>query len=805
MHSLRWRIATSYALLLVGVVALLGIVVGVSFRSILYDQAKARIDRTQDDIARVAVVPDPFFVLGDSSVSSQSLGSPGNLRHWEGPSTFIQIDNSNGYLEGKSNNLGAARFPPNRHLSSKHDREFKTVSMPMGMMLVENRLIALSGRDVAIVHVGEPLASLYVTFARTRNALLVIFLIAIVCVVALSVLLAARAIAPIKELARAMRELGSDRLDRRLRWKHRHDELGALAETLDDLIARLQEAFARERQFISDASHELKTPLTVINANAQMLRRWGDADQRIRAESLDAIARESGSLASLLNGMLTLAKAGSGETIAKKPVAIDPTVMEVVEQAQARAAEKHLRLVMHASGDGAFVLGDAHLLHQAVQNLLDNAMKFTDLGEIEVTVQSSASEVCIEVRDTGPGIDEREVPLLFERFYRTDKSRDRAIPGTGLGLAIVRSIARVHDGTIAVESPKGGGALFRIRLPRLVTFCAALMAAVLATYSSMNAAAYADEATVDVGEAPVINVVCDGNLTVQTWLPHSIQARSSGPLSVQHLGVQRPAPGTQREMRVLSGSIAGPNGPLTLPEETFVVATSTAGHDAVTIKASGNTIITIPASTTLFVSRMPHGILRMNNYLGGTFVVRVRTGAVLLNNMGGDGFVQVLRGRIVARNSSFNRLRERTAIGDIIFQRCNARQIQVTSVDGNIVYGNGTFEPGLAQFESMNGNVTLGIAAGGAQINARSASGRIFTQLQKSAFVSNRSYEATAIIRGGGTLVSATTSKGAIFLYEGGFRGGHPPPQLRLRPGKASRVLKKPPKAKISAGRPHPA
>ena len=465
MNSLRWRIATSYALLLVGVVALIGIVVGLSFQSILYDQAKARIDRTHDDIARVAIVPDPFFVLGESNGSSQSLASPNNLRHWEGPSSFVEIDNANGYLEGKTNNLGAARFPANPRLNNKHNREFKIVAMPMGAMLVEDRLVAFGPHDRAVVHVAEPLEPLYATFSRTRKTLGAIFVSAILCVIALSVLLASRATAPINQLARAMSELRSDRLDRRLQWKHRRDELGRLAETLDDLVARLQEAFARERQFISDASHELKTPLTIINANAQMLRRWGDADQGLRAESLDAIVAQSGSLASVVNGMLTLAKAGSGESIRKKPVSIDATAAQVVHLAQARAAEKNLQLNVHSAGHGAVVMGDANLLRQAIANLLDNAIKFTDRGEIDVTVRASDGEVCIEVRDTGPGLEQKELPLLFERFYRADKSRDRAIPGTGLGLAIVRSIARVHDGIVEVESFPTG-ALFRVRLPQ---------------------------------------------------------------------------------------------------------------------------------------------------------------------------------------------------------------------------------------------------------------------------------------------------------------------------------------------------
>lgn len=303
-------------------------------------------------------------------------------------------------------------------------------------------------------------------------------------------------------------------------------------------------------------------------------------------------------------------------------------------------------------------------------------------------------------------------------------------------------------------------------------------------------AALADQTSLDVGDAPIINLVARGKVSVQTWPRPQVQAASNAPLTVRLIQARRLRSGVQREIRVLSGSAAGPRGAVSLPEETFVLSPGDdAAHAAVMIKADGSdTTIKIPASTALFVSRMRHGVLRIENYARGTFVVRVHTGAVLLQNMGGDGFVQVLRGRIVARDSSFNRLRERTARGNIIFERCNAKQIQVTSVDGSIRYDHGKFEPGLAQFESVNGNVTLGIATGGAQISARSGVGRVF-------------HAVNATIGGGGPLVTAASTNGAIFLFDRRSRGQHPPQWHTRRPGTRMPRIK----AKISLGRPHQA
>ncbi|MDP9111378.1 MAG: HAMP domain-containing histidine kinase, partial [Candidatus Eremiobacteraeota bacterium] len=251
------------------------------------------------------------------------------------------------------------------------------------------------------------------------------------------------------------------------KWKHRHDEVGRLAETFDELLARLEEAFARERQFISDASHELKTPLTSINANAQMLVRWGDRDASVLRESLETIASESAALAAMIARMLTLAKADSGDSIPKEPLALNDIVSEAVHSAQQAAVEKGLSLAFEAAKPPSpVILGDAGLLRQLLRNLIENAVKFTPAGGIKVRVSTSDGSACIDVEDTGLGIDPVDLPYIFDRFYRADKSRSRDIGGTGLGLAIVRSIARIHDGSVEVES-KNLGSTFRVRFPLL--------------------------------------------------------------------------------------------------------------------------------------------------------------------------------------------------------------------------------------------------------------------------------------------------------------------------------------------------
>jgi len=467
VSSLRWRIAAWYAFLLVAAILALGLIVTLRFEQILYGQAQAHLALTMQDIKRVALPPPNQFSIQDTSGDSLlMLEDTDNLERWAAAGTYLEIEDTHGHDLAKSFNMGTTEFPPAPILTATKPTEIQNADLHGTPFLIQNELMS-SARNALIVRVGEPLDQLYRAFNETRQAIIGILLFTVLAVAGLSLVLASQATNPINQLALAMREIGSDRLNRRLRWRNRKDEIGKLAATFDDLLARLEESFARERQFISDASHELKTPLTSINANAQMLARWGDRDEQVRKESLETIATESASLAGMVAGMLTLAKADSGEAIPKETVSLGAIGAETVAGAQARAHEKGLRLTFESGAEQPQILGDPALIRQLFSNLIDNAIKFTDQGSVAVRVSAEGSKAIVEVEDTGPGIDPADLAFVFDRFYRTDKSRSRAIPGTGLGLAIVRSIARVHDGGVEAARSRSGGALFRAWFPRI--------------------------------------------------------------------------------------------------------------------------------------------------------------------------------------------------------------------------------------------------------------------------------------------------------------------------------------------------
>jgi signal transduction histidine kinase len=451
--------------LIIIVIAFGAVAIDFAFRSLLIDQTTLSITQTAEQIERSAVAAPSFaFTEGPLLLI---LSDRATLDRWASANEYVQIDTLQGQVVGKSSNLGELTFPP----LHGHGVERRIGMLPVhgeqpgSMLVVDQVLTDADGRAIAVAHVGARLDNVDALTARARTILLGVTLGAMLVILITSFFIAATAIDPIQKLTAAIAEIGSDRLDLRLRWSRR-DEVGRLAQAFDAMLDRLQSAFARERQFISDASHELRTPLTVINANAQLLQRWGDRDPAVRTQSLEAIAEESARLAGMVSGMLTLAKAESGDSIPKEPLVLERLIDDVAAHARERAAAKGLALdVRRADGASTIVVGDAGLLRQLVGNLLDNAIKFTESGGIEATIRRNGSRAIIEVADSGMGIEAASADHLFDRFFRGDPSHARTVEGTGLGLAIVRSIARIHGGTVAAQPRPEGGSLFTVTLP----------------------------------------------------------------------------------------------------------------------------------------------------------------------------------------------------------------------------------------------------------------------------------------------------------------------------------------------------
>ena len=271
----------------------------------------------------------------------------------------------------------------------------------------------------------------------------------------------------------------------------------------------------------------------------------------------------------------------------------------------------------------------------------------------------------------------------------------------------------------------------------------------------------------DVGPSPVLNVhVNRGNLTIQTWDRQSVLIAADSSVDVRHLSASEVDPGIPKQMQISWQRIETEHGPVTLDPETFVLPELPGSqHDAVVVRGNGKVTITIPRSTAMVIAHMHMGHLTMANY-HGVFVAQVRSAGISLDRVNGTGFVESLRGRIDAFGSTFDRLRVRSAVGDMLFTGCTSHQIQASSTYGSIVYDNGHFEPGLARFESEHGNVALGVQ-GGAQIGAFSGSGHVISNFNDQADVHGDPTTKQATVHGGGPVVTASSKNGSVYLYSG--------------------------------------
>ena len=283
-------------------------------------------------------------------------------------------------------------------------------------------------------------------------------------------LLARAALSPVEAVVDSAHKITEGDLSRRLPVAHKGDEIGRLATTINDLLARLETAFARreealarQRRFAADASHELRTPLTSISGYAQLLEEWDRMDPRLVHESVTAIRRESGYMRELVQTLLTLARGDELALLDSELSDLGAVAAEAVDSARAVAKDK-VEIRYTPPESPVVVLADQGRVRQAVAILLDNAVKYTPKGgRVTVAVRESTEWARIEVSDTGIGIPEDQLPLVFERFHRADEAR--ASGGAGLGLAIARQIAEAHGGKIEVESAPGKGSTFTLLLP----------------------------------------------------------------------------------------------------------------------------------------------------------------------------------------------------------------------------------------------------------------------------------------------------------------------------------------------------
>jgi len=278
-------------------------------------------------------------------------------------------------------------------------------------------------------------------------------------------LIARKALRPVARMTAEAQEIRGDRLEDRIAIPSTADELQRLARTLNDMVGRLQDGVQSQRRFVANASHDLRTPLTVmgseIDVGLESSRLGEKAARALLASNREEVER----MARMVDNLLTLASIDDGQLeLLRSPTELQAIAHKVVEELRALAAATGVRISV--SGDAVSVVGDRERLKQVLTNLVENAVKYAGAGaQVRVSTWQQDGEAGLTVSDTGPGIPPEAVPHLFDRFFRVDAERSSARQGSGLGLAICNDIIVAHGGRIWVDSSEGDGSSFSVALP----------------------------------------------------------------------------------------------------------------------------------------------------------------------------------------------------------------------------------------------------------------------------------------------------------------------------------------------------
>jgi len=394
---------------------------------------------------------------------------------------YFQIRLRDGRLLEQSANLHGTVLPLSvtaRNAATAHRAVLETLGDETAERLLgagqHLRLITVYHQRVGMppfyLQVAVSLTSVDRTLAVMRRTMMVLIPIGLLLAAVASEQLVRRGLAPIGRVAREAQRLSAARLERRLPVPSGRDEVVEMVHTLNDMLDRLQAAFEAQERFIANAAHELKTPVTHLLGQAQVLAR-----QTRQPEEYDrfvsAVQADMRQLATIVEALLLLARADAGLPLAARAlVSVNEVVTDAVERCHPHAAQREVKIVPALCApteemNEPEVAGDAELLVALLSNLLRNAIRFSPPGErVEVAVATAGEHVRITVADRGPGIPEDQLPHIFERFYQASHVERPA--GSGLGLSIAQSVAQLHQGRIRATNRPGSGCEFEVTLPR---------------------------------------------------------------------------------------------------------------------------------------------------------------------------------------------------------------------------------------------------------------------------------------------------------------------------------------------------
>jgi heavy metal sensor kinase len=459
---IKWRLTVWYG----GILALILIV----FSSGVYIYFKNSLQKSID--TKIKSIGE---VLSSSLTEAHNTSIFGNFERYlenvlgrKPKGKFIQIIDSSGRIGAKMSDIETETVPTSfstleRALKGEVIYETIEGARPR-LRIVTIPIVEENKKVTSIVQVGTSLED----FDETMKKLLIIMIISIPTSISVTIVIgyfmAKKALKPVDQIRKAAIKISSSNLDERIDIGKRRDELSRLAETFNDMITRLKDAFQRINQFSIDVSHELKTPLTILKGETEVTLRKDRENEDYR-KLLKSHLEEVDRMTRIVDDLLLLSKADAEEIkLTIEDIALRDLVMDICMDMKIFADNKGIELIVSELED-VRLKGDELKLRRMLWNVVQNGIKYTQKGgKVEISSYVNNGYVWIDVKDNGVGISEKDMKYIFDRFYRGDKSRRRE-SGSGLGLSISKWIAEAHRGVIEVKSRPLEGSLFSIKLP----------------------------------------------------------------------------------------------------------------------------------------------------------------------------------------------------------------------------------------------------------------------------------------------------------------------------------------------------
>ena len=462
--SIRSRLTAWYVTLLAIILILFSVLLNYFLAKRLHESVDNSLT-----VSATVVATSATMRLGNSPLPGlnqlfEQFMNQGNLNK------FYRIYDGSGNVGSRSKNISASQFPLSQGayadaLEGKNSYETFTVGGQQPIRVITMPIL-FEGKLINLVQVGTSLEAVQETLRNLKIFLFTAVPSVLILAALFARFMARRALKPISRIIDTAREIGQGQeLSKRIPVLKIKDELGQLALTFNEMMNRLENSFAQMRQFSSDASHELRTPLTVLKGQNELIlnkQRKPEEYQEVISSNLEEINYMS----KVLEDLFVLSKSDENQVnLDYKPVDLRALVEEVCKHAEILAEEKNIKIII-AFLEPIEIKGDEVRLRQMVWNVLQNGIKYTQQGgELKISLQNEGDFALLTIQDTGIGIPEEDLPLIFNRFYRVDKARTRDEGGSGLGLSICRQIAEAHKGKIEVESKLGVGTRFKICLP----------------------------------------------------------------------------------------------------------------------------------------------------------------------------------------------------------------------------------------------------------------------------------------------------------------------------------------------------